>query len=157
MTVIANVNKHATPEKRKFAKQLRSDMPRCQRIMWFHVQNYRCGAKFRREKVLFGWIADFYCPMLAIALEIDGPTHNKADDDYRDMILSRKGILTIRYTNEQVYNNLGWIISDLKRRVINRIREKKPKGVISDSGPWYRLLAVMKQADVSPETRDSTA
>ncbi len=34
------------------------------------------GLKFRRQHVLHGFIVDFYCPQLRLALELDGTPHD---------------------------------------------------------------------------------
>ena len=60
--------------------------------------------KFRRQQVIRGFIVDFYCAALRLALEIDGPIHDdqRHYDLARDATLAAAGVLTIRLRADQV-------------------------------------------------------
>ena len=64
------------------------------------------GLKFRRQHVLYGFIADFYCPALSLVLEIDGTVHTTPSqieyDRQRTTILEGHGLTVIRVKNEDV-------------------------------------------------------
>jgi very-short-patch-repair endonuclease len=69
----------------------------------------RCIAKplrkmgFDQSVVLYGYIADFYHKQTKLVVEIDGPYHasRRGLDRARDAHLAKRGIRTIRLTNEQ--------------------------------------------------------
>ena len=63
------------------------------------VQKYiRCGNKI--------YFVDIFIPKIKVAIEVDGSSHNgKTElDMFRDMSMARKGIMTFRISNKDVYN-----------------------------------------------------
>ena len=62
------------------------------------------GLRFRRQQPIAGFIVDFYCPSLRLAIELDGAVHNTAKqarwDAERDASLERRGIRVVRIRNE---------------------------------------------------------
>src|SRR5215204_6017154 len=72
-------------------------------------QNF-CAYKFRRQHPISIYIADFYCHKLKLVIEIDGPIHNseqaKLDDDKRQKDLENLTLTVIRFTNEQIKNEI---------------------------------------------------
>ena len=70
---------------------------------------------FRRQYVQYGYILDFYCPTLRLAIEVDGGIHNdqKDYDRTRDSHLSRHGITVNRFQNAMVFNQSEFVASEL--------------------------------------------
>lgn len=67
-------------EKRSLARRFRREPTSSEQLAWELLRNRRClGLKFRRQQVIRGYIVDFYCAELRLALEIDGPIHQRAD------------------------------------------------------------------------------
>ncbi len=58
---------------------------------------------------------------MELVIEIDGEIHlskeNKESDISRDITLNEFGIQIIRFTNDQVINNLDQIIDEIKTRI----------------------------------------
>lgn len=77
----------------------------------------KTGYKFLRQKPINQFILDFYCSELNFAIEIDGDSHNirKSYDEARDLFLKQVGIKTIRFTNDEVLNN----IDEVRKKIIN--------------------------------------
>jgi len=73
------------------------------------------GLKFTRQKPLDEYIVDFYCAELMMAVEIDGDTHADQEnyDKQRTAKLNRLGIEVIRYTNQDMMNNIEGVYADL--------------------------------------------
>ncbi|HTK03377.1 MAG TPA: endonuclease domain-containing protein [Alphaproteobacteria bacterium] len=85
-------------------------------IIWHKVLRYRkTGFKFTRQKPINRFILDFYCSELNLAIEIDGDSHNKkkGTDKMRDEFLYKIGIQTIRFTNEEIMNNLNRVQKEI--------------------------------------------
>ena len=61
------------------------------------------------------FVLDFYCSKLLLAVEIDGDSHDnkKYYDNERDQMLKNVGIITIRFRNEIVLNNVDLVIDEL--------------------------------------------
>ena len=71
-------------------------------------------ARFRRQYSIGGFVIDFYCPKLKIAIEIDGDSHFSEEDGDRDKerqkIIESFGIKFLRFTNQDVYLNPEQVI-----------------------------------------------
>jgi very-short-patch-repair endonuclease len=82
-------------------------------IMWKYLcRSQLSGFKFRRQHVIVPLIVDFFCPAKALALEIDGRTHEYQKDRARDAQLAKSGVKTLHFTNEDVAKNIeGFVMS----------------------------------------------
>nr|WP_239474763.1 endonuclease domain-containing protein [Sphingomonas sp. BT552] len=83
--------------------------------LWRHLSgSKRGGFKFRRQYVSGSRILDFFCPAIALAVEVDGHTHDADTDFVADGILKTAGITTIRVSNYDVMTNMeGTLLSIL--------------------------------------------
>src|SRR5882672_7209538 len=89
------------------AKGNRHEPTAAEAAAWALLRDRRClGLKFRRQHVIRGFIVDFYCPELRLAVEVDGPVHSgRAQAEYdeaRSRALADAGIGVVRIGNEQV-------------------------------------------------------
>ncbi|MFA7301380.1 MAG: endonuclease domain-containing protein [Candidatus Shapirobacteria bacterium] len=92
------------------AKQNRKNPTVAERVIWDDLlSNDKIGYRFVRQKPIHRFIVDFYCSKLNLAIEIDGSSHNKkkGTDEMRDKFLHQIGIETIRFTNDEVINNIN--------------------------------------------------
>ena len=89
--------------------------------MWNEVLRMRHFSQFKflRQKPIADFIVDFYCAELRLAIEIDGDSHAETveNDAARTAALKACGISVIRYTNDEVMNNLEGVYDDLMGRV----------------------------------------
>lgn len=95
---------HVPLEKKELARRFRQEATLNEAAVWEWLRNKRMmGLKWRRQQVIEGFIADFYCAQYHIALEIDGEIHDtkrvKEYDIERDAVFAQKGIQTIRISN----------------------------------------------------------
>lgn len=107
----------------KSAKRLRRKMTDAEKILWRSIRNRKLdGLKFRRQHPIKNYIADFYCFEINLVIEIDGKVHDKKDqiehDDNRTAELERFGVNVIRFTNDEVENNLGKVLKEIIEFVI---------------------------------------
>lgn len=96
------------PVKLERAKELRSDMTYEERILWQQLRRSQLGGlHFYRQKVLAGFIVDFYCPAAYLVVEVDGGIHaQQAEyDAERDIILEAHGWRVLRISNYDVRHN----------------------------------------------------
>lgn len=72
---------------------------------------------FESQSVQYGYILDFYCPTLRLAIEVDGGSHNNRQgyDWERDTHLTNHGIQVLRTTNAQVFNNPQDLVNSLNK------------------------------------------
>ena len=93
------------------ADEMRSNPTPAEKRMW-EILNSSVTPNFLEhifypQSVQYGYILDFYCPTLNLAIEVDGDSHNsrRGYDWERDTHLSRGGIQVLRASNDEVFNN----------------------------------------------------
>ena len=110
-----------------YARENRKNATRQEWIFWNMVLKHKKfhWYKFRRQKNIWSFILDFYCPKLLLWIEIDGWYHNETQiyDKVRDSEIYKKGIVVVRFTNEEISKNLEWVILCLEEIIVDR--EKK--------------------------------
>ena len=90
-----------------FAKRLRRDMTDAERKLWWILRSRKlAGFKFRRQVPMAGYILDFYCVKILLAVELDGGQHCEPDaiayDQRRTNMLSTHGIRVLRFWDNDV-------------------------------------------------------
>ena len=98
-------NQKINPKKLELARQFRKNPTESEDAVWQMLRNRQIrNLKWRRQQVIDGFIADFYCAELNVVLEIDGSVHDNEDvkeyDAYRTSVFESKGIRTFRLRNE---------------------------------------------------------
>jgi very-short-patch-repair endonuclease len=95
------------------AKELRRDMTEEERILWQHLRaNRLLGLRFRRQQVIDGFIADFYCHAAGLVVELDSRSHDQQAeyDAERDRIVSARGLHVLRVRNEEIRQQLRAVL-----------------------------------------------
>ena len=98
-------NQKINPNKLELARQFRKNPTESEDAVWQMLRNRQIrNLKWRRQQVIDGFIADFYCAELNVVLEIDGSVHDNEDvkeyDAYRTSVFESKGIRIFRLKNE---------------------------------------------------------
>jgi very-short-patch-repair endonuclease len=112
-------NKTTERDKRR---SLRNGMPPAEKLIWARLRGRQVeGCKFRRQYSIDAFVVDFYVPELKLAIEIDGESHVGNDsqvyDFGRQVFLESKGTRFLRFTNQQVYQELDTVIEAIARMV----------------------------------------
>jgi len=83
------------------------------------LKGEQLGAKFRRQHATTCYILDFYCPAMKLAVEVDGPIHErqKAKDIMRDANLSRDGIVVLRFQNSEIFTGLEDVLECIREHL----------------------------------------
>ncbi|HXQ37110.1 MAG TPA: endonuclease domain-containing protein [Anaerolineales bacterium] len=98
------------------AKKLRRGMTPQEKILWKELRTNKLnGLHFRRQQVVYGYFADFYCHQHELIVELDGGIHElqKEYDAEREAYLIALGFRIIRFTNEEVNNNLKGVLQKI--------------------------------------------
>jgi very-short-patch-repair endonuclease len=93
------------PMKIARARELRREQTPAEQALWELLKGKQLdGFKFRRQQVIDGFIADFYCNGAELIIEIDGGVHeNRMEADaVKEAVFRGRGLLTLRFTNEEV-------------------------------------------------------
>jgi very-short-patch-repair endonuclease len=87
------------------------------------------GVKFRRQHPIEFYIADFYCHEARLVIEVDGPYHDRPDqkelDNNRTAELDRFDIKVIRFTNEEIKNHIGSVMSRIRNQIDHRLANRR--------------------------------
>jgi very-short-patch-repair endonuclease len=83
------------------ARRLRQTQSVAEKVLWVRLRrNQLNGWGFRRQAPVGDYVVDFLCHKPALVLEVDGPTHDDAEqqafDSERTEKIERKGFLVIR-------------------------------------------------------------
>ena len=121
------------------ARNLRSNMTDAEARLWRALRRDQLnGLHFRRQHPIGPFTVDFYCPSLRLAVEVDGGQHAeqvKQADDRRTSWLADKGVVVVRYWNNDVLSNLEGVLSDLLRHAERLAQaEKTPSPTLPLSG-----------------------
>ena len=104
------------------AKKLRREMTPAEKILWKQLKGNRLnGLHFRRQQIVHGYFADFYCHQHELIVELDGGIHEfqKDYDADREEYLVALGFRIMRFTNEEINNDLR----DVLQRIIEACKE----------------------------------
>lgn len=101
-------------------KHLRNHSTSAEATLWNYLKNSQLeGRKFRRQHSIEFYILDFYCPSEKINIELDGQEHFEGhglvQDEKRDEFLKSLSIKILRFENKQVFENIDWVLNEIKR------------------------------------------
>lgn len=118
------------PKLTKRAKEMRRDMPEPERRMWHQLRAGRLlGIKFRRQKVIGPYIADFVANEPKLVIELDGETHagREPQDAERTRYLRQQGYYVVRFSNREVTRNMDGVLLELIELILD-MRDGKLEG-----------------------------
>jgi len=113
------------------AKELRKGLTKSEACLWKYALKAKQlkGYQFRRQRPILQYIADFFCKELMLIIELDGITHDDevalVKDNRREERLAKAGFKIVRFTDEEVLNNMDGVLSELER-IIGEIEASTP-------------------------------
>jgi very-short-patch-repair endonuclease len=102
------------------ARSFRREAANAETILWRDLQNRQLnGAKFVRQEPIGPYFADFACRKSKLIIEIDGPTHENKDDydAQRTARLNALGYRVIRFSNDDIFGDLGPVLDEIARHL----------------------------------------
>jgi very-short-patch-repair endonuclease len=103
-------------EKRRLARAMRRETTHAEALLWERFRKNRlAGLHFRRQQVIDGFIADFYCHSAGLIVEADGAVHvDRAEyDAIRDRVVSARGLAVLRFTNDQIETSIEAVLAEI--------------------------------------------
>jgi very-short-patch-repair endonuclease len=98
------------------AKALRREMTPAEKILWRRLKGNKLnGLHFRRQQIVRGYFADFYCHQQELVVEADGGIHESQQeyDAERADYLIGLGFRIIRFSNEEITKNLKGVLEKI--------------------------------------------
>jgi very-short-patch-repair endonuclease len=101
------------------ARVLRKNMTPAESVLWEHLRRKALeGYRFRRQHPAGRFIIDFYCHPIRLAIELDGSVHDLPEqaeyDVGRTAELERLGITVLRFRNEEILQNIDFVIDTIQ-------------------------------------------
>jgi very-short-patch-repair endonuclease len=98
-------------------------MTPAEKLLWSRLRRRAVAAmKFRREQPISGFHADFYCDRAGVVVEVDGGVHEarRERDAERTAVIEGRALLVIRFTNDQVMNDVDAVCREIIATCLRR-------------------------------------
>ncbi len=100
------------------SQHLRKNMTDAENVLWLKLRRKQLkGHQFYRQKIIRKYIVDFYCPKANLVIERDGGQHysetGQAKDRTRDNVLTEMGIKVLRFSDRDVFENIGGVMEGI--------------------------------------------
>jgi len=100
------------------SQHLRKNMTHAENLLWLKLRGKQLkGLQFYRQKIIGKYIVDFYCPKANLVIELDGGQHysgpGQEKDRIRDDVLRKMGIRVIRFSDRDVFENMGGVMEGI--------------------------------------------
>ena len=103
------------------AKNMRHNATEAEDALWQRLRNKNLDAKFRRQHLIKDYIVDFVNLDSKLVIEVDGGYHSTEEqiefDTLRSEYLNFFGYKVIRFTNEEVLNNIEFVLEKIKENL----------------------------------------
>jgi chorismate synthase len=113
----------------EFANANRKNSTEAEDKMWQELRNRQIdGFKFRRQHPVAGYIPDFVCLEKKLIVEIDGGYHDEEAQQKFDKLraewLEEHSYTMIRFTNDEVMNNISSVLEKIKKALSETVNQK---------------------------------
>ncbi|MBH1964517.1 MAG: endonuclease domain-containing protein [Comamonadaceae bacterium] len=103
---------------RERARALRHSQTDAEALLWSKLRDRRLmGLKFRRQRPIVGYYADFACLEIGLVIEIGGGQHAAPDavirDQNRSRVLSREDFDVLRFWSNDVLNETEAVLEKI--------------------------------------------
>ncbi|MBN8568785.1 MAG: endonuclease domain-containing protein [Ignavibacteria bacterium] len=110
-------------ESKQLRKTLRKNSTQAEQLLWEELRRKKLlDTKFKRQFSVDRYVLDFFYPQLNLAIELDGDVHLEKDaieyDKVRTIFLNSLGIKVIRFTNEEIFEKLPFVLDEIKMEIL---------------------------------------
>jgi very-short-patch-repair endonuclease len=120
---------------KSFARRLRSELTPAEKILWRHLRGSRfMHLKWRRQRPIEPYVADFACMSLMLIVELDGESHLTSEIRHakRTVYLEERGWMILRFWNtaifdeiESVLERIWQVCQERASKVVSRARQRE--------------------------------
>ncbi len=108
------------------AEEPRKNMTPAEKVIWQKLKNRKVrGCRFRQQHPLKEFIADFFCYEALLVINLDGEIHNQVrqseGDRERTQILIELGINNLRFSNQEVFENIEKVIQRIETELLKTL------------------------------------
>jgi len=107
------------------SRELRNNMTPQEKRLWYDFlkgQPYQ----FNRQRIIGGYIADFYCDKLKLVIELDGSQHHEPDavefDRQRTEFFVNLGLIVLRFDNRDIERNFTGVCMKIEEAILSHLR-----------------------------------
>ncbi|MDB5899496.1 MAG: hypothetical protein JWP41_3098 [Ramlibacter sp.] len=100
------------------AKALRQTQTDAEKLLWYRLRDRRLlDLKFRRQRVIGKYIADFACVEIGLVIELDGGQHLEqlAYEAQRAAEMERLGFRTLRFWDNDVLKETDAVMEKIRQ------------------------------------------
>ena len=100
------------------AKALRKHQTDAENLLWFRLRNRQLlDLKFRRQRPIGKYIADFACIEIGLVIELDGGQHvgQAAYDGAREIDMKALGFETLRFWDHEVLKETDAVVEKIRQ------------------------------------------
>ncbi|WOC41242.1 leucine--tRNA ligase [Polaribacter sp. HL-MS24] len=90
-------------------KELRLNLSKAEGILWDELKNKKGAAKFRKKYTIGTFLVDYVCLAKNTIVEFSG----KEDEASRTAFFAKEGFNVVRFTNEEVIDNVLQVVSKI--------------------------------------------
>ncbi|MBR6016449.1 MAG: endonuclease domain-containing protein [Prevotella sp.] len=109
------------PLLRDLARKNRNNPTEAEILLWNYLKNNGLGVLFKRQHIIGDYITDFVCMDSKLIVELDGGYHQlpqqQTNDAERTKWLENKGYKIIRFTNEELFENIDGVLEKIKEKL----------------------------------------
>ena len=119
------------------ARSLRKDATDAESLLWFHLRDRRLGNhKFRRQRPIGPYFADFACLEAKLIVELDGGQHVEAVDydETRTGFMVAQGFRVLRFWNNEVLAQTSAVLE----RILQALQEDPHPNPLPQAGEGAR-------------------
>ena len=114
--------KNASPDRyvllKGYARENRKNATLAEDVLWNYLRRGVSGVKFLRQHVIGDCIVDFVSRQKGLVVEVDGGYHSEPrqqeSDELREEELERMGYYVIRFSNEEVMNDIESVLDEIE-------------------------------------------
>ena len=141
-SVLHSANPSLYKELKIKAEEMRANPTEAEKLLWKKLRNKQLGIKFRQQHVINKLIVDFCSIKSALVVEVDGKIHkNKIEADAeRTGILEQEGYKVIRFSNNEVQNDINSVLNKIKE-TSRHAPPQPPEGGIKSSTKGYLRMS----------------